>query len=96
MRNRQLIDAVFAKVSAIPTIVMEATGFTAVLAQVASGNAATIAPIAVAETFLALTSTVQFDLIKPDVTHTIGLSIKDQFPVLPMVQALRQAVKASL
>ena len=47
-------------------------------------------------TFLALTSTVQFNLVEPDVTHTIGLSIKDQSPVLPMVQALRQAVKAAL
>jgi len=96
MRNRQFIDAVFAEVSAIPTVVMEASGFTAVLAQVASGNAATIAPVGVAETFLALSSTVQFELVEPVVTHTIGLSIKDQSPVLPMVQALRQAVKASL
>ena len=43
MRNRQLIDAVFEQVSAVPTVVMEASGFSAVLAQVVSGNAATIA-----------------------------------------------------
>ena len=96
MRNRQLIDAVFSEVSAVPTITMEATGFTAVLAQVASGAAATIAPVGVAETFLALPSTVQFDLVKPVVTHTVGMSIKDQSPELPMVHALRLAVKASL
>ena len=96
MRNRQLIDAVFEQVSAVPTVVMEASGFSAVLAQVVSGNAATIAPVSVAETFLALSSTVQFDLVNPVMTHTIGLSIKDQSPVLPMVQALRQAIDASL
>ena len=96
MRNRQLLDAVFEQVSAVPTVVMEASGFSAVLAQVVSGNAATIAPVSVAETFLALSSTVQFDLVKPVMTHTIGLSIKDQSPVLPMVQALRQAIDASL
>ena len=96
MRNRQLIDAVFEQVSAVPTVVMEASGFSAVLAQVVSGNAATIAPVSVAETFLALSSTVQFDIVKPVMTHTIGLSIKDQSPVLPMVQALRQAIDASL
>ena len=96
MRNRQLIDAVFEQVSAVPTVVMEASGFSAVLAQVVSGNAATIAPVSVAKTFLALSSTVQFDLVKPVMTHTIGLSIKDQSPVLPMVQALRQAIDASL
>lgn len=96
MRNRQLMDAVFAEVSAVPTVVMEASDFTAVLAQVASGNAATIAPVGVAEMFLALSSTVQFELVKPVVTHPIGLSIKDQSPVLPMAQALRQAIKISL
>ncbi len=96
MRNRQLIDAVFERVGAVPTVVMEATGFTAVLAQVASGHAATIAPAGVAETFLALNSTVQLELVEPSVSHAIGLSIKDQTPVLPIVQALRRAVKASL
>ena len=65
MRNRQLIDAVFEQVTALPTVVMEASGFTAVLAQVASGNAATIAPVSVAETFLALSLTMQFELVEP-------------------------------
>ena len=96
MRNRQLIDAIFAQVSAVPTVVMQATGFTAVMAQVASGNAATIAPTAVAETFLALESTAQFDLVDPVVTHTVGLSIKEQTPELPMVRAVRVAVRNAL
>lgn len=96
MRNRQLLDTVFTEVSAIPTVVMEASGFTAVLAQVVNGNAATIAPVSIAETFLALSSTVQFELIEPVVTHAIGLSIKDQSPELPMVKALRQAIKDAI
>jgi len=28
--------------------------------------------------------------------HSVGLSIKDQSPVLPIIKALRQAVKAAL
>ena len=96
MRNRQLIDAVFAQVSVTPTVVMEASGFTAVLAQVVGGNAATIAPVGLAETFLALSSTTQFDLIEPVMTQTIGLSIKNQSPQPPILLALRKAVKASL
>ncbi|MEZ5777108.1 MAG: LysR family transcriptional regulator [Paracoccaceae bacterium] len=95
MRNRQFLDAVFKQIDEMPTIVMEASGFTAVLAQVASGAAATIAPQAVAETFLAHRPTVQLPLIEPVATHTVGLSIKDQTPVLPMVQALRLAARAS-
>ena len=80
----------------VPTVVMEASGFTAVLAQVASGNAATIAPVDLAENFLALSSTVQFELVAPVMTQTIGLSIKDQSPVSPVAQALRKAVKVVL
>lgn len=96
MRNRQFIDAVFEEIGQVPTIVMEANGFTAVLAQVASGAAATIAPRGVAETFLSLETTVQLPLVDPVATHTVGLSIKDQNPVPPMLQALRIAVRASL
>ena len=96
MRNRQLIDAVFAQVSVTPTVVMEASGFTAVLAQVVGGNAATIAPVGLAETFLALSSTTQFDLVEPVMTQTIGLSIKNQSPQPPILLALRKAIKASL
>jgi DNA-binding transcriptional LysR family regulator len=96
MRNRQFLDAVFASIDAVPTVVMEASGFTAVLAQVANGAAATIAPRDVAETFLARGATVQLSLIDPVATHTVGFSIKDQTPIPPMVQALRRAVRNSL
>lgn len=96
MRNRQFIDTVFGEVGCTPTIVMEANGFTAVLAQVASGAAATIAPRGVAETFLSLKTTVQLALVQPVVTHAVGLSIKEQFPIPPMILALRAAVRASL
>lgn len=96
MRNRQFLDAVFAEINEVPTVVMEANGFTAVLAQVASGAAATIAPRDVAETFLARGSTVQLSLVDPVATHKVGLSIKDQTPIPPMVQALRRAVQDSL
>jgi DNA-binding transcriptional LysR family regulator len=96
MRNRQFIDSVFERIGEVPTVVMEANGFTAVLAQVASGSAATIAPMGVAETFLSLNTTVQLELVEPVVTHTVGLSIKDQVPIPPMLKALRVAVRASL
>ena len=96
MKNRQLIDRHFLDLGISPSIVTEASDFTAVLAQVAAGNAATIAPESVAQTFLDLKSTKQLDLIRPVLTHSVGLSIKDQSPVLPMIEALRKAVKSSL
>ena len=96
MRNRQLIDQQFLELGISPNIVTEASDFTGVLAQVALGNAATIAPVSVAETFLDLKSTVHLDLTHPVMIHSVGLSIKDQSPVLPIIKALRQAVKAAL
>jgi DNA-binding transcriptional LysR family regulator len=96
MRNRQLIDQQFFELGISPNIVTEASDFTGVLAQVALGNAATIAPVSVAETFLDLKSTVHLDLTHPVMIHSVGLSIKDQSPVLPIIKALRQAVKAAL
>ena len=59
MKNRQLIDRHFLDLGISPSIVTEASDFTAVLAQVAAGNAATIAPESVAQTFLDLKSTKQ-------------------------------------
>tara|TARA_B100001057_G_scaffold430176_1_gene456773 strand:+ start:518 stop:1396 length:879 start_codon:yes stop_codon:yes gene_type:complete len=96
MKNRQLIERHFLDLALSPNIVTEASDFTAVLAQVARGNAATIAPVSVAETFLDLKFTSQLDLIDPVMTHSVGLSIKDQSPVLPMIDALRNAVKSAL
>ncbi len=96
MRNRQFLDAVFRGIGQVPTVVMEASGFTAVLAQVAIGTAATIAPLGLAQTFLADANTVHLALSDPVATHAVGLSIKDQTPVPPMITALRQAVLASL
>ena len=96
MKNRQLIDRHFLDLGISPSIVTEASDFTAVLAQVAAGDAATIAPESVAQTFLDLKSTKQLDLIRPVLTHSVGLSIKDQSPVLPMIEALRKAVKSAL
>lgn len=96
MRNRQFLDAVFRGIGEVPTVVMEASGFTAVLAQVAIGTAATIAPLGLAQTFLEDEQTVHLQLVDPVATHTVGLSIKEQTPVPPMITALREAIRRSL
>ncbi|MBJ6371881.1 LysR family transcriptional regulator [Sedimentitalea arenosa] len=96
MRNRQFVDETFRSIGASPTIVMEANGFTAVLVQVSSGNAATIAPKSVAETYFARQNSVELDLVEPFVTQTIGLAIKEQTPEPPIITAFRHAVHQSL
>lgn len=75
---------------------MEANGFTALLAQVTSGNAATIAPKGVASAYLSLEGSTQLDLVEPFRTQAIGLTIKEQIPEPPIIRAFREAVHRSL
>ena len=96
MRNRQFLNQTFLSIGATPSVVMEANGFIAVLVQVASENAATIAPKAVAETYFTAPTTVELELVDPIVTQEIGLSIKEQSPVSPIITAFRGAVHRSL
>lgn len=96
MRNRKFVDETFHSIGANPTVVMEANGFFAVLVQVASGNAATIAPKGVADTYPLARSSVKLDLVEPSLTQTIGLSVKDQSPTPPIIRAFRAAVRRSL
>lgn len=96
MRNRQFVDETFLSIGANPTVVMEANGFLAVLVQVASGNAATIAPKGVVDTYSSTGSSVMLDLVDPCLTQTIGLSIKEQSPTPPIIRAFRAAVRHAL
>jgi DNA-binding transcriptional LysR family regulator len=96
MRNRQFVNQIFQSISVEPNIVMEANGFTALLAQVSSGNAATIAPKGVAGTYLSLQSAIQLDLVEPFRTQAIGLTIRKQSPEPPIISAFRAAVHRSL
>lgn len=96
MRNRQFIDAVFARIGRQPVVVMEANAFTATLAQVAGGTAATIVPENVAATFFISDRWVRLPLVEPEVSHAIGLLVKEQVPELPAIAALRVAVRAAL
>lgn len=89
MHFRHIVDDVFALAGVNPVPVLETNAFTAVLAQVADGSAATIAPLQLANSFLLNESTVKLALHEPVVSHPIGLSIINHEPSLPAIAALR-------
>ncbi len=94
MRNRRILDEVFERsVGRIPEPVMETNAFTAALAQVASGAAATIAPHFLAEVLPTSASAVKLPLVDPLVQTPIGLVVGDQDPMPPAVRALMAAVR---
>jgi DNA-binding transcriptional LysR family regulator len=96
MRNRQLIDEAFASIGTRPQPVTETDGFTVALALVVGGTAATIAPQRLAESIFSGEDTIQLDLTSPVLTHSIGLAVLTQDPVLPAIRALQSAVQKAL
>lgn len=96
MRNRRIIDEAFDAVGARPEPVMETNAFTAALAQVASGAAATVAPEKLAYSLTIGADVVRLSLTEPVVTKPIGLATAEQDPILPAIAALKKAVGLSI
>lgn len=92
MRNRRIIDEVFAEVGVSPVPVMETNAFTAALAQVATGAAATIAPELLADSLPVGENTVRLRLKEPVLSKSIGMVVAERDPVPPAVTALLKAV----
>lgn len=93
MRNRRILDEIFESVGTPANPVMETNAFTAALAQVESGTAATIAPEKLADSLPVSTSVVRLDLTEPDVTKPIGLIFAEREPTPPAIIALADALK---
>ena len=94
MRFRQNIDGVFQSVGVRPQPVMETNAFTAALAQVASGTAASIVPQCLMDTLIRAQDCVSLPLVNPHKTHTIGLATTNHEPILAAVVALADVIKS--
>ncbi len=93
MRNRRILDEVFEhRVGVVPSPVTETNAFTAALAQVADGDAATIAPALLVDRVPMSEGVVCLDLVEPTVTTSIGLAVADRDPTPPAVRALIEAL----
>lgn len=94
MRNRRILDEVFQTVIGVaPQPVMETNAFTAALAQVSSGAAATIAPELLADSLPMGAGSVRLALIEPEVKTAIGLVLAEREPAPPAVLALVAALR---
>lgn len=92
MRNRRILDEVFERaVGAAPAPVFETNAFTAALAQVAGGAAATIAPAMLVDSVM-VNDAARLDLVEPEFSTSIGLAVAARDPVPPVVRALVEAL----
>lgn len=92
MHFRRVVYDSFAAVGVCPQPVMETNAFTAVLAQVALGSAATIAPEALVDSLLLPPDTIRLPLVEPDTVQSIGLATPPHELSLPAVAALQAAI----
>ena len=93
MRNRQIIDEIFASVGATPEPVMETNAFVAALTQVANGALATIAPALLADTLPIAEGSVRLRLVDPEAARSIGLVMAGRDPEPPALRAFADVVR---
>jgi len=92
MHFRQIVDQVFSQAGVQPEPVMETNAFTAALAQVTNGSAATIAPEKLVASLHLDEHTVALKLDRPIVKHSVGLATLYNDQSLPAIKALRETM----
>ena len=91
MRNRRIVDGQFAALGLAPRPLLETNDFTAAIAQVAEGTAATIAPEVLADVLPVAKGIKRCQLVDPVLTEPMVLVYLEQDPLPP---ALVAAIKA--
>ena len=95
MRFRKIVDDIFDGAGLSPEPVMETNAFTAALAQVTNGSAATIAPQKLIDSLFLDQNSVRLQLTDPVVENTIGLATLAYETSLPAIGALREVIGVS-
>jgi DNA-binding transcriptional LysR family regulator len=94
LQNRRIIDSVLRGLGVEPTPVMETDSLLALSSYVRFGRTASIVPSSVLE-MIDLNGTLRaVPVVEPEVSHTIGLVVSEQFPVQPAVAALLEEARA--
>jgi len=94
MQNRKTIDAVFAKVGAGVTPMLETNSIVSILAHVGSGHWSSIVPRSVLEQVGTPPGVVTIELVEPSVDWATGLVTLERDPQSPMVASLVTEARA--
>jgi DNA-binding transcriptional LysR family regulator len=94
MQNRRIVNAAFAAAGANPTPVVETDSIAALIAHVRESRLAAIAPDRLLERLGVGHDLKRFQLVQPDLVHTVGLVVADRDPTPPFVAALWAAAQA--
>jgi DNA-binding transcriptional LysR family regulator len=94
MQNRKTIDAVFARVGASVTPMLETNSIISILAHVGSGHWSSIVPRSVLDQVGTPPHVIAIELVEPSVDWATGLVTLAREPQAPMVAALIAEAKA--
>jgi DNA-binding transcriptional LysR family regulator len=94
MQNRRIVNAAFAAAGANPTPVVETDSIAALINHVRESRLAAIAPDRLLERLGVGHDLKRFQLVQPDLVHTVGLVVADRDPTPPFVAALWAAAQA--
>ena len=94
MQNRRIVNAAFAAAGASPTPVVETDSIAALINHVRESRLAAIAPDRLLERLGVGHDLQRFQLVQPDLVHTVGLVVADRDPTPPFVAALWAAAQA--
>lgn len=94
LQNRRIIDSVLRRIGAEPRPIMETDSVLALTSYVRLGSAASIVPSSVME-MVDLNGALRLvPIVEPEVSHTIGLVVSEQFPIQPAVAAFLDEARA--
>ncbi|PSL19130.1 LysR family transcriptional regulator [Shimia abyssi] len=91
MLNRRILDNVFGELGLNPTVIAEASGFSALMAMTANGVAATVIPEVLVESLGGVGGAVALPLVEPVLEKELSLVSLNRDPELLVVDALRDA-----
>jgi DNA-binding transcriptional LysR family regulator len=93
MQNRRIIDGLLREAGAESSPTLESDSILVLFAHVRTGRWASVMPAKLASV-LGLTDTVRaIPIVKPEVTHSIGLVVPHRNPLTPLINALVNEAK---
>jgi len=93
MQNRRIIDGLLREAGAEVAPTLESDSILVLFAHVRTGRWASVMPAKLASV-LGLTDTVRaIPIVKPEVTHSIGLVVPYRNPLTPLINALVSEAK---
>ena len=92
MQNRRILNSIFAEMGASPNVHAETNSVMALCSHIRSGTWSSILPDNFLWAFGTPPGMIALPLVKPEKSFTMGMIVRRQDPVPPLVEAFREAV----